>query len=327
MAVTGGDEEMSDLPKTVEIMEVGPRDGLQIEPRVLSMAEKIRMIDALADAGLREIEAGSFVNPKAVPQMADTNELFNALNRRDGVRYRALWLNPKGLERALANGRVDMDGKLTITASETFIKRNTNRSIDETFNEMPDWIQRYRDAGVAARSLGVMAAFGCNFEGYIPEEKVVGLVGRSIDVMAEHGCKLEKLSLADTMGWGSPAQIKSLVGKIRDKWPDIRVKLHLHDTRGCAVANAVAAMEVGVAEFDSSVGGLGGCPFAGHKGAAGNICTEDLAFACGEMGIETGVDLDALVEAAKLAEELVGHQLPGKVMKGGTLSRFKEHKA
>jgi hydroxymethylglutaryl-CoA lyase len=327
MAATGGDEEMSDLPKTVEIMEVGPRDGLQIEPRVLSMAEKIRMIDALADAGLREIEAGSFVNPKAVPQMADTNELFNALSRREGVLYRALWLNPKGLERALANGHVDIDGKLTITASETFIKRNTNRSIDETFSEMPNWIQRYQDAGISTKSLGVMAAFGCNFEGYIPEEKVVGLVARAIDVMADYGCKLEKLSLADTMGWGSPAQMKSLVGKIRDRWPDIRVKLHLHDTRGCAVANAVAAMEVGVSEFDSAVGGLGGCPFAGHKGAAGNICTEDLAFACGEMGIETGIDLDALVDAAKLAEGLVGHQLPGKVMKGGTLSRFKERRA
>jgi hydroxymethylglutaryl-CoA lyase len=318
---------MSDLPNTVRIIEVGPRDGLQIEPRVLSTDEKLRMIDALADTGLKEIEAGSFVNPKAVPQMADTNELFNALNRREGVRYRALWLNPKGLERALANGHVDIDGKLTITASETFIKRNTNRSIDETFEQMPDWIQRYRDAGIAANSLGVMAAFGCNFEGYIPEEKVVGLVARAIQVMTDNGSKLEHLSLADTMGWGSPAQMKSLVGKIRDKWPDLQVKLHLHDTRGCAVANAVAAMEVGVAEFDSSVGGLGGCPFAGHKGAAGNICTEDLAFACGEMGIETGIDLDALVEAAKLAEELVGHQLPGKVMKGGTLTRFKESRA
>jgi hydroxymethylglutaryl-CoA lyase len=315
---------MSDLPKTIEIIEVGPRDGLQIEPHILSTSEKIRIIDALADAGLKEIEAGSFVNPKAVPQMADTNELFNALNRREGVRYRALWLNPKGLERALANGRVDIDGKLTITASETFIKRNTNRSIDETFQEMPAWIQRYRDAGITANSLGVMAAFGCNFEGYIPEEKVVGLVARAIQLMADNGCKLENLSLADTMGWGSPAQMKSLVGKIRNSWPDLHVKLHLHDTRGCAVANAVAAMEVGVSEFDSSVGGLGGCPFAGHKGAAGNICTEDLAFACGEMGIETGIDLDALVEAAKLAEELVGHPLPGKVMKGGTLTRFKE---
>ncbi len=314
---------MSDLPKRVEMIEVGPRDGLQIEPRVLSTDDKVRMVDALADSGLRQIEVGSFVNPKAVPQMADTSELFDKLEKRPGIRYRALWLNPKGLERALANGRVDMDGKLTLTASETFVKRNTNRSIEETLAQMPVWIQTYRDAGIEADSLGVMAAFGCNFEGYIPEEKVIGLIARTMAIMEEHGCTLRHLSLADTMGWGSPSQMKSMVGKVRDKWPDLQIKLHLHDTRGCAVANAVAAMEMGVTEFDSAVGGLGGCPFAGHKGAAGNVCTEDLVFACGEMGIDTGIDLDALVEAARLTETLVGHELPGKVMKGGTLNRWK----
>ncbi|WP_353181092.1 hydroxymethylglutaryl-CoA lyase [Bosea sp. (in: a-proteobacteria)] len=318
---------MSDLPKQVKMVEVGPRDGLQIEPRILSTEQKLRMVDALAGAGLGEIEVGSFVNPKAVPQMADTADVFARLGKRPGVRYTALWLNPKGLERALESGRVDIDGKLTLTASETFVKRNTNRSIDETFAEMPDWIARYRQAGIATDGLGVMAAFGCNFEGYIPEEKVVGLVARAMQLMADNDSTLRKLLLADTMGWGTPRQIKSLVGKIRDKWPELDITLHLHDTRGCAVANAVAAMELGVATFDSSVGGLGGCPFAGHKGAAGNVCTEDLVFACGEMGIETGIDLDALVEAAKLAEDLVGHPLPGKVMKGGTLTRFQTPRA
>ncbi len=315
---------MSDLPKYVEMIEVGPRDGLQIEPRILTTGEKVRMIDALVASGLKQIEAGSFVNPKAVPQMADTNELFQQIDKREGIRYRALWLNPKGLERALANGRVDMDGKLTLTASETFVQRNTNRSIEDTFEQMPAWIQIYRDAGIEADSLGVMAAFGCNFEGYISEEKVIGLIDRTKRIMADHGCTLKNLSLADTMGWGSPGQMTSMVGKVRDRWPELQLKLHLHDTRGCAVANAVAAMEMGVAEFDASVGGLGGCPFAGHKGAAGNLCTEDLVFACGEMGVDTGVDLDALVEAAKLTEELVGHVLPGKVMKGGTLTRWKQ---
>ena len=314
---------MSDLPKRVEMIEVGPRDGLQIEPRILTTAEKVRMVDALVDSGIRQVEAGSFVNPKAVPQMADTNELFEQLGKRPGVRYRALWLNPKGLQRALANGRVDMDGKLTLTASETFVRRNTNRSIEDTFAQMPDWIATYRDAGIEADSLGVMAAFGCNFEGYIPQDTVIGLVARTVAIMADHGCTLRHLSLADTMGWGSPGQVRSMVGRVRDKWPELRIKLHLHDTRGCAVANAVAAMELGVDEFDSAVGGLGGCPFAGHKGAAGNVCTEDLVFACGEMGIDTGIDLDALVEAARLTEELVGHPLPGKVMKGGTLTRWK----
>ncbi len=318
---------MSDLPSHVEMIEVGPRDGLQIEPRTLATTDRVRMVDALVESGIKQVEVGSFVNPKAVPQMADTNEVFAGLNKKPGTRYRALWLNPKGLERALANGRVDMDGKLTLTVSETFVKRNTNRSIEDTFEQMPEWIRTYRDAGIEADSLGVMAAFGCNFEGYIPEEKVVGLISRARDLMAEHACTLKHLSLADTMGWASPGQIKSLVGKVRDKWPELTLKLHLHDTRGCAVANAVAGMEMGVAEFDSSVGGLGGCPFAGHKGAAGNICTEDMVFACGEMGVDTGIDLDALVEAAKLTEELVGHVLPGKVMKGGTLTRWKEHRA
>ena len=314
---------MSDLPKSVTMIEVGPRDGLQIEPRTLSVADKLRMIDALAASGMREVEVGSFVNPKAVPQMAETGAVFDGLVKRPGVRYRGLWLNPRGLQQALDNGRVDIDGKLTMTASEIFVKRNTNRSIEETFEQMPVWIAAYRDAGIAADTLSVMAAFGCNFEGYIPEAKVVALVARATAVMAEHGCTLKVLSLADTMGWASPVQIKRLVGAIRDRWPDLVLKLHLHDTRGCAVANAVAGMEMGVAEFDASVGGLGGCPFAGHKGAAGNVCTEDLVFACGEMGVETGIDLDALVEAAKLSEALVGHVLPGKVMKGGTLTRFK----
>lgn len=314
---------MSDLPQHVVMMEVGPRDGLQIEPHILTTDEKARMIDALAASGIKEIEVGSFVNPKAVPQMADTNELFDRIEKKPGIRYRALWLNPKGLERALANGHVDMDGKLTLTASETFVKRNTNRSIEDTFEQMPDWIGSYRAAGIETNSLGVMAAFGCNFEGYIPEETVIGLIDRTMGIMRDNDCRLENLSLADTMGWATPGQVKSLVGKVRDKWPELKLKLHLHDTRGCAIANAVAAMEMGVAEFDSSVGGLGGCPFAGHKGAAGNVCTEDLVFACGEMGIDTGIDLDALVEAAKLTEEMVGHQLPGKVMKGGTLTRWK----
>ncbi len=318
---------MSDLPKHVEMIEVGPRDGLQIEPRILTTDEKLRMVDALADSGIRQIEVGSFVNPKAVPQMADTNEVFDRLDKRPGKRYRALWLNPKGLDRALANGHVDMDGKLTLTVSETFVKRNTNRSIDETLAQMPVWIETYRAAGIEADTLGVMAAFGCNFEGYIPEEKVMGLIGQAMQIMQDNGCTLRDLSLADTMGWASPGQVKSLVGKVRDKWPELNLKLHLHDTRGCAVANAVAAIELGVSEFDSSVGGLGGCPFAGHKGAAGNVCTEDLVFACGEMGIETGIDLDALVEAAKITEAMVGHVLPGKVMKGGTLTRWKEARA
>jgi hydroxymethylglutaryl-CoA lyase len=315
---------MSDMPKVVHILDTGPRDGLQIEKTFVPTANKIRMIEALADAGVKEIEASSFVNPRAVPQMADADEVFSGIRRKEGVTYSALWLNPKGLERAIANGNVDVTGKLTMTVSETFIRRNTNRGIEDTLNQMPDWIARYKAAGIEVTSLGVMAAFGCNFEGYIPEARVIELIARSREVMADHGCTLKRLNLADTMGWASPLQIKRLVGGVRERWPDLRIRLHLHDTRGQAVANAVAGMEMGVAHFDASVGGLGGCPFAGHKGAAGNIATEDLVFTCEEMGIETGIDLDAMVEVARMAEEWVGHELPGKVMKGGTLTRFKK---
>ncbi len=316
---------MSDLPATAHIMEVGTRDGLQIEPRTLSTAQKLELLDALLAGGIKEIEVGSFVNPKAVPQMADTAEVFAGLKRKPGVIYRALWLNPKGLERAAATPNVDLEGRLQITASETFVKRNTNRTIEETFGEIPDWISRFRQAGVTPDCMALMAAFGCNFEGDIPLDRVLGLIARVEAILIENGSALKHVTLADTMGWANPLQVKRTIGAIRARWPDLVLKLHLHDTRGTAMANAVAALELGVREFDSSIGGLGGCPFAGHKGAAGNICTEDLAFTCEEMGIDTGLDLDALIRAAKLAEEMVGHTVPGKIMKGGTLDALRRH--
>lgn len=316
---------MSDLPRSVHIMEVGPRDGLQIEPRTLSTAQKLELIDTILAAGIREIEVGSFVNPKAVPQMADTAEVFAGLKPRPGVIYRALWLNPRGLERAAATQNVDLEGRLQITASEIFVKRNTSRSIEETFAEIPDWIARYEAASVIPDCAAIMAAFGCNFEGDIPLDRVLKLIARVDGILREHGSALRHIALADTMGWANPLQIKRTIGVIRERWPNLTIKLHLHDTRGAAMANAVAALELGVREFDSSIGGLGGCPFAGHKGAAGNICTEDLAFICEEMGIETKLDLDALIAAAKLAQKLVGHTVPGKLMKGGALNALRNH--
>ncbi len=312
---------MGDFPKTVHLMEVGPRDGLQIEPTILTTDQKLELLGAIAAAGVREIEAGSFVNPKAVPQMADTEAVFTRLNRHPGVTYRALWLNPRGLDRAVAVGSVDIDGRLQLTASEAFVKRNTNRSIDETFADVPDWIARYRAAGVEADCLGMMAAFGCNFEGHVPVDRVVGLIARAQALLVESGSSLKQVALADTMGWATPDRIRRMIGAVRDRWPGLAIKLHLHDTRGTAMANALAALEMGVREFDGSIGGLGGCPFAGHKGAAGNICTEDLAYMCEEMGIATGIDLPALIHAAQMVEAMLGHPVPGKVMKGGLLPR------
>ncbi len=309
------------LPATVHLMEVGPRDGLQIEPTLLTTAQKLELLEAIAEAGVAEIEVGSFVNPKAVPQMADSEAVFARLARSPGVAYRGLWLNPRGLDRAVATGRVDLEGRLQLTASEAFVKRNTNRSIEETFADIPDWIARYRAAGVVPDCVAVMAAFGCNFEGDVPVARVVTLIARAETLLAEAGSALRHATLADTMGWATPDRIRRMVGALRERWPGLAIRLHLHDTRGTAMANALAALEMGVREFDGSIGGLGGCPFAGHKGAAGNICTEDLAHMCEEMGVATGLDLPALVRAAQLAESMLGHPLPGKVMKGGLLPR------
>jgi hydroxymethylglutaryl-CoA lyase len=181
----------------------------------------------------------------------------------------------------------------------------------------------YKAAGIPVERGSIMAAFGCNFEGDIPVSRVVALAQKILDVAAEHGVTLKYITLADTMAWATPLAIKRTVGSLRERWPDLDVALHLHDTRGLAIADAYAGLEMGVTRFDAAVAGLGGCPFAGHAGAAGNVCTEDLVFLCEEMGIKTGIDLDALIACAKLAEDIVGHPLPGTVMKGGTLKRFR----
>ena len=316
---------MSNIPSSVRIMEVGPRDGLQIEPKTLSTEQKVELVNRLIAAGLRQIEVGSFVNPKGVPQMADSGEVFARLDPREGVEYHGLWLNAKGLERAVDNGHVKVTGKLMLTATDTFSRRNTNKTIDETLADFPNWIAHYRKAGIEVDDVHIPAAFGCNFEGPVPVTRVVDLLARGAAVMAEHGCTLRRTSLADTMGWGNPEQTRRLVGAVRERWPELHIRLHLHDTRGAALANASAALDLGVDEFDSAIGGLGGCPFAANKGASGNVCTEDLVFLCEEMGVSTGVDLEALIDVARFAEELVGHDLPGKLMKSRSLAGYRSH--
>ena len=168
-----------------------------------------------------------------------------------------------------------------------------------------------------------LPGFGCNFEGDVPIARVVDIIARAEVLLVQAGSSLRQLALADTMGWATPDRIRRMIGVVRERWPNLAIKLHLHDTRGTAMANALAALEMGVREFDGSIGGLGGCPFAGHKGAAGNICTEDLAYMCEEMGIETGVDLDALIEVGRMAEEIVGHVLPSELIHAGSLGAFR----
>jgi hydroxymethylglutaryl-CoA lyase len=313
---------MGDLPKRVEIHEEGPREGFQIEPGPIATADKVRFIEALAATGLKEVQCVSFVDPRRVPGQADAEQVANAIRRRPGVRYTGIWLNLRGLERAVKTP-LDISGSLQMSASEAFSVRNTNKDTAETVAEQRRALDYYRAHGIPVESAIVMTAFGCNFEGAIAPARVRDCVGILLDLAQEYGVSLRSMRLADTVGWANPEAIARVVGAVRERWPDLPLALHLHDTRGAGMANALMGLQMGVARFDSSCAGLGGCPFAGHKGAAGNICSEDLVFLCHEMGIETGIDLDALIDCARMAEEIVGHPLPGKVMRAGSLSRFR----
>jgi hydroxymethylglutaryl-CoA lyase len=314
---------MSDLPRRVDIHEEGPREGFQIEPGPIATTDKVRFIEALAQTGLKEVQCVSFVDPRRVPGMADAEAVVQAIRRRPGVRYSGIWLNVRGLERAIKT-TLDLSGGLQISASEAFSIRNTNRNTAETLVEQHRSLEFYAAHDIPVRSAIVMTAFGCNFEGAISLERVRDCIAMLLGVAQQHGVKIELLRLADTVGWATPPAIERVIGIVRERWPDLKIGLHLHDTRGCGLANAYMGLTMGVETFDSSCAGLGGCPFAGHKGAAGNICTEDLVFMCHEMGIDTGVDLDALIECAKLAEDIVGRPLTGKVMHAGSLNRFRQ---
>jgi len=314
---------MSDLPASIHISEEGPREGFQFEKGAIPTERKIALIDALSQTGLDHIQIVSFVNPKNVPGMADADEVVDSIAPQAGVAYTALWLNEKGFERALKHERLTNTGTIQLCSSEKFLKRNQNRTAEQQLAGQHAIVEMYKANGIPVERGSIMAAFGCNFEGDVPAARVVALVGQILDVAREHGVTLSYVTLADTMAWATPLSIKRVVGALREHWPDLDIALHLHDTRGMAVANAFAGLEMGVTRFDSSVSGLGGCPFAGHTGAAGNVCTEDLVFLCHETGIKTGIDLDAMIECALLAEDVVGHPLPGSVMKGGTLARFR----
>jgi hydroxymethylglutaryl-CoA lyase len=315
---------MSDLPKSVEIHEEGPREGFQIEPGPIATADKIRLIEALAETGLHHIQACSFVNPKLVPGWADAEDVIAELTPKPGVHYTALWFNARGLERALAfKDKLTITGSISLSASDAFSTKNLNRSHEDNVAAMHKQTQVHQAHGVPVTRISVMAAFGCNFQGDVPVETVLKCAADGFQIAADHGAKIEVISLADTMGWAVPPRIEKVVGAVRDRWPGVTIALHLHDTRGIAIANAHTALKMGVARFDTTVGGLGGCPFAAHKGAAGNICTEELVMLCEEMGISTGVDLDKLIEVGRMAEAMVGHVLPSELVHAGSLDAFR----
>ena len=318
---------MAEIPKHIEIVEEGPREGFQIEKGPISTARKIELIDALANTGVTTMQIVSFVSPKLVPGMADAEAVVAGITPVQGVSYRGLWLNEQGFDRAKASGRLDLRGSINLSGSDAFLKRNQNRTAAEQLAAQHHMARRYKSLGIPIERGGVFAAFGCNFQGDVPIPHLVGLVGQLMAIAREQGIELGYVTLADTMAWATPASIKRTLDAIWTKHPGVAISLHLHDTRGMGVANVFAGLEMGVAHFDTAVAGLGGCPFAGHAGAAGNVCTEDVVFMCDEMGISTGIDLDQLIECAKLAEDIVGHPLPGAVMRGGTLARLRENSA
>ena len=293
--------------EAVKIVEVGPRDGLQNEKVTIPTEVKVDYITALADAGLRVIEAGAFVSPKWVPQMADTAEVYRNIPKDPGVEYPVLVPNAKGLERAIEAGAKSI--AIFTAASDTFNQRNINMSIDESFENFANVVPRALAEGMRVRGY-VSTSFGCPYEGEVPPEKVLEVCARLLDL----GCY--EVSVGDTIGVASPMQVQGVIGMLLQVIPVKRLAMHFHDTRGTALANSLAALEMGIATFDTSSGGLGGCPYA--PGASGNMATEDLVYMLDHMAIETGVRLDRMIAASKIIAPYLDHPLPGKYLQACT---------
>jgi hydroxymethylglutaryl-CoA lyase len=293
---------MADLPKSVRIVEVGPRDGLQNEAAEVPVAARIALIEALAAAGLRTVEAGAFVSPKWVPQMAGTAEVLAGLSRLDDVSYPVLVPNMKGLEAALETGRVD-EIAIFGAASESFSRRNINCSIAESFERFEPVAAQALGRGIRVRGY-VSTVVDCPYEGPIAPDAVATVAGRLYDM----GCY--EISLGETIGTATPGRARAMLDAVAARVPIESLAVHFHDTYGQAVANIYACLQAGVRVVDSAIAGLGGCPYA--KGASGNVATEDVVFLLDGLGITTGVDLDRLLDATRLAVEAVGRQPASK---------------
>jgi hydroxymethylglutaryl-CoA lyase len=296
---------MSDLPARISLREVGPRDGLQNEDPVPTGA-KVELIDALATTGLRRIEAVSFVHPKAIPQMADADEVWAAVTRSPDIRYSALVPNLRGARRALDAGFTELEA--VISASDTHNRKNINRSTAESLGELPELADVVHERG-GTLQLIVSTAWGCPYEGEVPLEQVLGVAAGGA------AAGVDSLAYGDTTGMATPSRVTRLVGETRSRHADLPLGLHFHNTRGTGLANLYAALQLGIDDFDAAVGGLGGCPYA--PGASGNIATEEVVSMVEDMGIDTGVDLEALLEVAALAERIVGHPAQSQVLRIG----------
>lgn len=287
------------------ITEVGMRDGLQMESVFVPTNQKIQIGLGLIDAGLQRIEATSFVSPKAVPQLADATEVISELRGR-GATLAALVPNPRGAERALEAGVDEL--VMFISASETHNRRNVNRSVAESLENIAPMAQAVADSKRSLRA-AVSTAFGCPWQGNVSAEEVA----RVIEGFAAQG--VGAVTLGDTTGMATPPIVRHLCAKLAEWFPEVELTLHFHNTRGIGLVNVIAGLEAGITRYESALGGLGGCPFA--KGATGNICTEDLVYLAAEMGLETGLDLRRLINLAERMQEILGHELSGQVMKAG----------
>lgn len=301
------------LPRAVTIVEVGPRDGLQNERRPIPMAAKLLFIERLVAAGLRVVEATSFVHPRAVPQLADADRLVPALPRAPGVRFPVLVPNPRGLERALAAGAREV--AVVVGATDAFNRANVNRDLEGAMAEAGAVVGTALELGLRTRGY-VSVAFGCPYEGAVPPARTAAVAAR----LAGLGC--HEVSLGDTIGAATPGDVERVLDAVLPEVPANRLGLHAHDTRGQALANVLAALERGLSVFDSSAGGLGGCPFAG-PGAVGNLATEDLVYLLDGLGIEHGVDLDAVMAASASIEPAVGHALRSPTYLAGGRPRLR----
>ena len=292
--------------KFVTVTEVGTRDGFQAEPEFIATANKVATINGLIDAGVRSIEATSFVSPRALPQLADAAEVLAQVHRNPNVRLAVLVPNARGAERAAAAKADMMVG--FISASESHCKTNLNKSIDQAIADFAEVVPIARQWDIKLRG-AVATAFGCPFEGEVSLDNILKIVG-SYDA---HG--IRNITFGDTTGMATPPVVTRVVDAVRHKYPDMEIALHFHNTRGVGLANVMNGLQLGVREFESSIAGLGGCPFA--PGATGNICTEDLVYLLEECGYETGIDLEKLIGVAKQVEQMMGRQLPGQMMKAG----------
>ena len=310
MATPSGPDLFAGVTDRASVYEVSPRDGLQNEAALISIEGKRRLIEALCAAGLTRIEITSFVSPRWVPQLADAEELARTMKPPPGVTYSALVPNARGLERALETGLGEI--AVFLSSSETHNKMNVNKTIADTLSVFEEIVPPAREAGIAVRAY-LSTVWGCPYEGPVDP-------GRSLQItrrLLELGCY--QVSISDTIGVGTPRQTRDIVKRFLDEMPATSFALHFHDTRGTALANVLVGLELGVRDFDASVGGVGGCPYA--PGAAGNLATEDLVFMLQGMGVETGIDLDRLIAAGNVAEQVIGRPLPGKVHKAGPFRR------